>query len=81
MRFLDETPRAPLLFHFGETDRSIPPEAVERHRGAYPDAEIYTYPAGHAFNREVSTSVYDAPSANLALERTLAFFDRALARP
>jgi carboxymethylenebutenolidase len=77
--FLDEAPRAPLQFHFGELDTSIPPEAVERHRKAFPDAGIHTYPAGHAFNRDVDTKAYDAPSAQLALERTLAFFDRHLA--
>src|SRR5690606_7532290 len=27
--FLDETPRAPVMFHFGERDGSIPPEAIE----------------------------------------------------
>ena len=40
--------------------------------------EIYTYPAGHAFDREVDPKAYDAPSAKLALERTLAFFARHL---
>lgn len=76
--FLDETPRAPLQFHFGQLDKSIPPEAVERHRAAMPDAEVHTYPAGHAFNRDVDPKASDAPSAQLALERTLAFFDRHL---
>jgi carboxymethylenebutenolidase len=41
--------------------------------------EIYTYPAEHAFNRDVDGKHYDAPSAKLALERTLAFFRRNLA--
>ncbi|GAA0704366.1 dienelactone hydrolase family protein [Dokdonella soli] len=79
VNFLAERPKAPLMFHFGERDTSIPPEAVDRHRAALPDAEVHTYPAGHAFNREVDPKAYDAPSANLALERTLAFFDRHLA--
>ena len=76
--FLDETPHAPLQFHFGQLDKSIPPEAVERHRVALPDAEVHTYPAGHAFNRDVDPKASDAPSAQLAFERTLAFFDRHL---
>jgi carboxymethylenebutenolidase len=76
--FLDETPRAPVQYHFGERDASIPPEAVQRHRQAYPEMEIYTYPAGHAFNRDVDGKHYDAASAHLALERTLAFFSRHL---
>ena len=77
--FLDEKPRAPVQFHFGERDASIPAEAVQRHREAYPEMEIYTYPAEHAFNRDVDGKHYDAPSARLALERTLAFFARHLA--
>jgi carboxymethylenebutenolidase len=76
--FLGEKPRAPVQFHFGERDSSIPPEAVQKHRDAYPDMDIFTYPAGHAFNRAVDPTHYDAPSARLALERALAFFDRHL---
>ena len=76
--FLGETPRAPAQFHFGERDTSIPPEAVQKHREAYPDMEVFTYPAGHAFNRDVDPGHYDPPSARLALDRTLAFFGRHL---
>ena len=76
--FLDETPKAPVQFHFGERDASIPPEAVQRHRDAMPQMEIYTYPAGHAFNREVDAKHYDAASARLALQRTLDFFAQQL---
>ena len=76
--FLGEPLRAPVQFHFGEHDASIPPEAVERHRATYPDMEIFTYPAGHAFNRDVDGTHYDAASAMLALERTVAFFARNL---
>jgi carboxymethylenebutenolidase len=76
--FLGEKPRAPVMFHFGENDSSIPAEAVQKHREAYPDLDIYTYPTGHAFNRDVDDSHYDAPSARLARERTLAFFRRNL---
>lgn len=79
--FLGSAPKAPVQFHFGERDASIPPEAVARHREALPDAEVYTYPAGHAFNRDVDPKAYDAASAKLALERTLSFFDRHLAQP
>jgi carboxymethylenebutenolidase len=79
VQFLGEKPRAPVQFHFGERDASIPAEAVQRHRDALPDMEIYTYPADHAFNRDVDPSHYDAASAKLALERTLAFFGRNLA--
>lgn len=79
LAFLGPAPKAPLQFHFGERDSSIPPEAVEKHRERLPDAEIFTYPAGHAFNRDVSPSAYEPASAKHALERTLAFFDHNLA--
>jgi carboxymethylenebutenolidase len=78
VNYLDEKPRAPVQFHFGERDASIPAEAVQRHRSAYPQLEIYTYPADHAFNRDVDPSHYDAASARLARERALAFFARHL---
>jgi carboxymethylenebutenolidase len=78
VQFIAEKPKAPLMFHFGERDGSIPPEAIAEQREAWPEAEIHVYPTGHAFNREVDPRAYDAASANLALERTLAFFDKHL---
>lgn len=77
--YLDEAADASLQFHFGEKDTSIPPDVVAEHRARLPDAQVYTYPAGHAFDRSVDPNAYDAASAKLALERTLAFFDRHLA--
>lgn len=77
--FLGETLRAPVMFHFGKKDTSIPPEAVQKHREAFPDMEIFTYPTGHAFNRDIDSKHYDPASAKLALQRTLEFLDRHLA--
>ena len=34
--FLAEKPRAPVMFHFGEKDTSIPPEAIHKQREAFP---------------------------------------------
>lgn len=76
--FLDEKPTAPLMFHFGERDHSISAEAIAKHRAVLPNAAIYIYPADHGFNCD-ARSAYDAPSAALALQRTLAFFDEQLA--
>ena len=36
--------------------------------------EVFTYPAGHAFNREVDADAFHAASAALARQRSLAFF-------
>ena len=76
--FLGETPKAPLIFHFGERDKSIPPEMVQQHRDALPQMPVYTYPADHGFNCDARAS-YDPASAKLARERTLAFFTEHLA--
>jgi carboxymethylenebutenolidase len=78
LAYLHEMPRAPLMFHFGEKDTSIPPEAVAKHREALPQMETFTYPANHAFNRDGSAP-YDEASAKLAMQRTLAFFEQHLA--
>jgi carboxymethylenebutenolidase len=76
--FLGEKLQAPVQFHFGENDQGIPPEVVRKHREALPDMDTFTYPTGHAFNRDIDPKHYDAPSAKLALERALAFFARNL---
>ncbi len=76
--FLGETPRAPLIFHFGERDKSIPPAMVQQHRDALPQMPVHTYPADHGFNCDARAS-HDPASAKLARERTLAFFAEHLA--
>lgn len=77
VEYLDETPKAPVMFHFGALDRSIPPEAIAAHREKLPKMETFVYPADHAFNRDVGHA-YDPDSAALALQRTLAFFEEHL---
>jgi len=76
--FLHEMPKAPVMFHFGEKDKSITSEMVAAHREALPQMETFTYPADHAFNRDVGAQ-YDEASARLAMQRTLAFFEKHLA--
>jgi carboxymethylenebutenolidase len=75
--FLDETPKAQVIFHFGERDTSIPPEMVEKHRRSLPQMPLYVYPAGHGFNCDARAD-FDPESAALARSRTLAFFDEHL---
>lgn len=76
--FLSEEPKAPVMFHFGERDASIPPERIQQHREMMLQMETFTYPAGHGFNCDVRAD-YDAASAQLARERTLRFFAENLA--
>jgi len=71
----DEKPRCPVQMHFGDKDQSIPIADVEKIRANVPAGlvEIFTYPAGHAFNRDAGAS-YEPQSAKLARERTLKLF-------
>jgi carboxymethylenebutenolidase len=75
--FLEEPLRAPMLFHFGARDHSIPAADVDAHRARLPQATIHVYDAGHGFNRDVDPRHHDAASAALAHSRTLAFLARA----
>lgn len=77
--FLHEPLRAPMQFHFGAHDASIPADDIERHRLAHPPAELHVYDdAGHGFNRDVDPRHYVPAAALLAHQRTLAFLRRAL---
>lgn len=78
--FLDEALRAPMMFHFGADDASIPPDHIAAHREQQPDATVHVYEgAGHAFNRDVDPAHHHAASAALAHRRTLKFLEAALA--
>ena len=72
---LDNTPRVPVMLHYGASDASIPPANYERVRLAAPDSPLYLYDAGHGFCRAGGND-YDAPSRELALSRTLDWFAR-----
>jgi carboxymethylenebutenolidase len=76
----EELPRSPVIMHFAERDRLIPLSHVDKLRAAQPDLPVYLYPAEHAFNNWHRPESYDAASAALALERTLAFFETHLSR-
>ena len=70
--FLDKPPRRPVMYHFGEQDPHIPMSDVAKIRAVDPSGIFHVYPADHGFNCEERGS-YDAGSARLARERTLAF--------
>ena len=71
--FKDEKPRCPVVLHFGDTDASIPMDAVEAVKAAQPDVPVYVYPAGHGFACDIRGS-FHAESTAEALPRTLALF-------
>lgn len=76
--WLDEQPRCPVLYHFGALDPLIPPAVTDQIAAARPGQAVHVYPAaGHGFNCDERPE-YHAPSAALALARTLAFFGQHL---
>jgi carboxymethylenebutenolidase len=77
VRFVTETPKAPVMLHFGRQDQHIPAEDVEKVHAAHPDVEIYWYEAGHGFNCEARSS-YNPEEARVARERSLAFLKKHL---
>jgi carboxymethylenebutenolidase len=75
---LRERPKAPLMLHFGADDPLIPPEDVDKHREALPNAEILVWPgAGHGFNCDQRPD-FNAEASQQAMSRTLAFFQKHL---
>ncbi len=74
IQFLDRTPQAPVLLHFGEVDYMIPLSDVTEISRAHPAVPVHVYPgADHGFNCDARDS-YHPDAAALALECTLDFF-------
>jgi carboxymethylenebutenolidase len=71
--------RAPVQYHFGDQDKTIPPEAIDKIRAADPAGEFHVYRADHGFNCD-HRAAFDAASAKLARERTLVFLARHMSR-
>ena len=65
-------PKCPVLFHWGETDQSIPLAKAKEVAAAHKGETHHFYPAGHGFNCDQRGS-YNAESAKLARSRTLEF--------
>lgn len=70
---LDRKPKCPIMYHFGDQDKSIPPESIEKIRAAHPEGVFHVYPgADHGFNCD-DRPMFDAATAELARERSLEF--------
>ena len=74
--FADETPRCPIILHFGKDDTSIPLASVERIQAAHPDLPVWLYDAGHGFCCE-ERSDFQPDACSLARLRTLQLFHRS----
>ena len=70
-------PKVPVLAHLSDRDQWVPMEGVEAFKKAHPGVEVHIYPADHGFNCD-HRAAWDAESAKLARERTLAFFAKHL---
>jgi len=74
----DREPVCPVLCHFAGDDSYIPLPGVQAFQAAHPDVQVHIYPAvHHGFNCEQRGS-YNAAAAQLARERSLAFFAKHL---
>ncbi|WP_304176186.1 dienelactone hydrolase family protein [Phenylobacterium aquaticum] len=71
----DETPKVPIILHFGKTDASIPPEKIAEIEALHPDLPIHQYEAGHGFVSDRRAD-YAPDAAKLARLRTLQVFAR-----
>jgi carboxymethylenebutenolidase len=70
---INEKPKCPVQFHWGETDASIPLEKAKEVAAAHKDQTHYFYPgAGHGFNCDQRGS-YSAEASKTAKGRTLEF--------
>lgn len=74
---LTRKPQVPVLAHFGDQDHWIPLDTVEAFRQAQPEVEVQVYAANHGFNCDQRAS-YNEAAAQLARQRTLAFFKQHL---
>ncbi len=78
VQLLASQPKCPIMYHFGELDTHIPLGDVDKIKAAHPEGLFHVYRgAGHGFNCDQRSS-YAPQAAELARERSLAFFARHL---
>jgi carboxymethylenebutenolidase len=78
VQYRHETPKCPVIFHFGKTDPLIPPADVATITDAQPEVPAFMYEAGHAF--VAPGPAHQEDSARLSRLRTLQLFARSGAR-
>ncbi len=71
-------PKGAVMAHYAKQDHWIGLDTVESFAKAHPEVTVHLYEADHGFNCDHRGS-YQKASADLARERTLAFFDEHLA--
>jgi carboxymethylenebutenolidase len=74
-QLLAETPKVPVILHFGRKDQHILPEHWAKIEAAHPDVPIHLYDADHGFfSPDRPPTIHDPESAHLARLRTLQLF-------
>lgn len=78
-QYADETPRVPLMLHFGLEDTHIPKDVIDaRVHAPHPEIPIFWYEgAGHGFSCN-DRAGYNPKAAKLARERSLEFLKKHL---
>lgn len=76
--YIGEKPNCPVMFQFGEQDKSPTPEQARQVVAAHPGTLAHFYDAGHGFNCDQRGS-YNAAASALAKTRSLEFFAKHLA--
>jgi carboxymethylenebutenolidase len=72
-----DTPRRPVMMHFGAKDPHIGPDEIEKIRRAHPEIPLFVYDAGHGFNCDQRKD-FEPVSAGIARQRTQEFFGKHL---
>jgi len=70
---IDQTPRVPMMMHYGARDHAIPMEDVDKIAAAWPDVRVHIYDAEHGFNCD-HRATFSAVPAAIAQARTYRFF-------
>jgi carboxymethylenebutenolidase len=79
-RFAQETPRCPVMLHFGKLDKHIPKEDIDKVQALHPEVQVFWYDnADHGFNCNDRAS-YNPDAAKLARERSLPFLKQHLSK-
>jgi carboxymethylenebutenolidase len=73
------TPKCPTIAHFAEKDHWITMDTVKAFEEKHSNVEVFLYPADHGFNCD-HRGAFHEESANIALKRTLTFFQKHLIR-
>jgi carboxymethylenebutenolidase len=71
-QFAAESPRCPVMLHFGKLDQHIPKQDVDEIQAAHPEVQIFWYDAGHGFNTNDRAS-FNPEASKLARQRSLDF--------